>query len=302
MGHSAAIETLNALGSGRAFQVDFFLLPVRVPAEARARMAKALETTLNGLRTRFDEETVFELADGLDFELAEGLSEPVVYPMRDERAEHPSMFRLPPGSKRQVYLIISAADRAGVTQHLHFLLWPAGEKWRARNVWAKPASVDHLSLDDILAAAAEEEGKGDLLLAFALYTRAAQTAKGPDYRTTGMQHRTQPLLQVFQTRHAAATPPAVIDTAEGRIAIEKVGAVEFAQGPHLLLDYGVPAMAGEEEMEAQQKMLAAACLKQHPRIEEYFAGIAVQAMSSALGEGGRGYRSAHSITDLRAKP
>lgn len=292
------VEVLRSLQSGKAFTVEFFCWPERMPPQIKGQLSQELRDTLGNLKAKFRGETEFRFEDGLDFELLADVSEPIVYPMRDESTEYPSMFRLPAGSRHQVYVVVSAIDANGVMQLVHLLMWRVADEWKARNIWARSERADALDFVEVLAAAGEEERRDCLLLAFALQTRAAQVAAGPAYRTTGKQRRLLPVQEAFAARHGRRGSGDVLETADGRTEIEKSGSVELADGPYLLLCRRVPAIRDDKKMEAAQRRLARACLKRYPRVKQYFVGIAVESMSANPSEQGRGYRSAHAIDAL----
>lgn len=304
-GHPVAMKIQKTLESGEAFNVDFMILQKTATPEQSRAVKESAAAMMKELRATFAEKLQVELVEGLDFSVGK-TDLPLVAMscrMEGEQKGRPSRFRLVTSRKRQVYLVYSANDKNGVKQLIHLLVWPVEGRWRAVDFYVVPTSLCGLNAEEALDVARRAEKVQQIFHAGMFYAVAYRLTTTATCRMSSLRRRLQRgLRDMAHKTGASGRPLDTIELPNVTMTIEKLAVSDLEDGPYLEVYGHVERVEPPEKMQPIQKLIAAACLKNHPMIKRYFKGIVVASVSEHPAQHGKGYRSPHKIADLQKKP
>lgn len=273
--HPAVKALHQALHAGEAFRMSFACLPEGITPGQRRAVARALRQ----VRATLPDDARYEFLTGLELALAPTKEKTVTveHPVGDEDAKHPSAFRLSSTPPHQAYVVFRTAGEGERTWHVHALMLPTGEGWRSGGLTAFLARYKQWDAEAALGAARKESAAGHKVVALALFGLANELGKTPRYRTSGFHQR---LRTAFEPLSKALGQPEdrpveVLQTPSGKLAVHYVNARVYSRGAYLLIFRTVAKLERQAAMEARQRQLAAAFLKAHPELKQYFVGIGV---------------------------
>lgn len=277
--HAAVRALTAALQSGEAFKMGFVYFAPKLPAEAKARQARAVARAMRRLRATLPEKPSYEYMFGCEFTLA-AMDERTVAIRRAVGLEMagatPSRFRLSSKPRQQVYTVFRVKGHGDRTWRLHALMYPVEGGWKSGGLTAFLERIGTMDAEAALAAGQKEAAAGHGAVALALYGLANELGKMPRYRTSVFQQRLraahEPLAKKLGLPHQAV---ATVETPTGKFAISYTNARVFRRGAYLLLFREAPRKERPKDPAAHQRQLAAAFLKRHPELKPYFVGIAV---------------------------
>ena len=278
--HPAAKALEAALASGDAFRMEFVHLDAGLSRQQRALQQRAVARAMRQVRATLPQKATFARLAGLEFTLGPTDEKTVAVNARvgGEDAEHTSTFRLASQPRTQVYLLYRVtAEGAPTTLRLHALMVPVKDRWKTAGLTAFLASHKTMDAPAAVAAAQKEAAAGRHVLALALLGLANQLSRTPRYRTAGFQRTLRAAYEPVAARLGLPEdkPAAFVQLGSEKLPVHYVNARVYSRGPYLVVFREVATLLKPDVMEARQKRLAAAFLKSHPRLKQYFVGIGV---------------------------
>ncbi len=273
------VQVAEALRSRKAFEADYLEVVNLKTEQQKAQMTKRYAQFVKRIREDLEPKTKFIYQEGLKVTLAGGAPGmmPLMYPMKGETPEQPSMFRFPPGKNKHVYVVFSYVNTRGVELSLHLLMWKIEGIWRAIDVALWPRKSHGVDFEKAFGEAKKQFAAKSYALTVGLCEVAAALSRGPNYRLTGQQQKLRALYG--QLARQVGRPPKVpldkVTTGDGVVEITGARAVLLKDGAYLCIVHRAPRGKSKEDAEARQKRIASALLKKRPVSRKYFVGVIV---------------------------
>jgi hypothetical protein len=193
----------------------------------------------------------------------------------------------------QAYVLVSAKNSNSNSKGYSSETWittlwliPRAGKWQVNGFHAVMATLLSRPVDEYLARARRENGRGHTLNASTLYFDAASlAARGPFYHTGMEDLIQQESQQVTQPQEFRGPPPFSLAGPSGSFSIVRMITTQMNGKLYLVIVHEVDPWKDSKEVERKNKVLIQAFAKRFPEYSDIFGGIVAQAAARGSDKG-----------------